>query len=178
MSDTRNIRNLALVGFMGVGKTTIGHLLAAQLDFRFVDTDQLIEAQAGHTIAEIFAKSGEATFRELERQVVQALKTYSNTVIATGGGLPCLGDNLAELKTHALTVCLWASPESVYERVRHQAHRPLLHTPDPLGKIRELLALREPYYRQADILVSTDTRSPRDLVSLLAYEFRSVVQKS
>ena len=156
MTSGRVIHNLALVGFMGTGKSSVGQLVAAQLHFRFADTDELIEARAGKTISAIFAEEGEAQFREYERAVVEELKNFHRAVIATGGGLVTRDESLASLKTHALVVCLWASPETIWERINHQSHRPLLQTPDPLAKIRQLLSEREPSYRKADVLVSTE----------------------
>lgn len=171
MSKARVIQNLALIGFMGTGKSSAGRALADQLDFRFVDTDELIESRAGKTITQIFAQHGEPTFRELEKKIVEDLNGQKNLVIATGGGLAANPDNLASLKTHALVVCLWASPENIWERVRYQSHRPLLQTPDPLGKIRELLAKREPFYRQADVLVNTERRPIKEVVQHVLHQF-------
>jgi len=169
----RAIHNLALVGFMGTGKSSVGQLVAAQLHFQFVDTDELIERRCGKSITSIFADAGEAKFREYERAVVEELNSSRKTVIATGGGLVANPENFASLKTHALVICLWASPETIWERVRHQAHRPLLQSPDPLAKIRELLAQREPYYRQADVLVNTEMRSIKEIVHQVIHQFRS-----
>lgn len=159
---------------MGSGKTTIGQHLAAQLRFDFVDTDHLIEASAGKSIPEIFATAGEPAFRELERRVVEELAKRRNTVIATGGGLPCHGDNLACLKQHSFVVCLWASPETIYERVRQSSHRPLLNHPNPLARIQELLAAREPFYRTADLLIRSDGRPSREVVQHILHEFQLV----
>src|SRR4051812_46412141 len=151
VSTTRHIQNIALIGFMGTGKSSVGQLVAGQLHFTFLDTDHVIETRAGKTISEIFAQEGEPLFRELERKIVAELTTRKKTVISSGGGLPTNPDNLASLKSHSLVVCLWASPEKIWERVRSQTHRPLLSHPDPLAKIRSLLAEREPFYRQADV---------------------------
>lgn len=159
---------------MGVGKSTVGHFLAAHLRYEFIDTDHLVETRAGRSIPEIFATTGEAAFRQLERQVILELAQKENIIIATGGGLPCFEDNLSQLKTHALLVCLWASPETIWERVRHSSHRPLLQTPDPLGRIRELLAQRESFYRQADLLISTDLRPSREIAQFIIHEFYAV----
>jgi shikimate kinase len=167
----RSIQNLALVGFMGTGKSSVGRLAAELLQFEFVDTDQLIETQCGMTVEEIFKKQGEPAFRELERQIVQNLAQREKTVIATGGGLVAYPSNLASLKTHALVVCLWASPETIWERVKEQTHRPLLQTADPLGKIRDLFAQRDPLYRQADVLIHTGQRSPREVVQQVLHQF-------
>jgi shikimate kinase len=168
----RHIVNLALIGFMGTGKTSVGKLVAEQLHFEFLDTDEMIQSRTGRTIADIFAKEGEPVFRELERQVVEELSRRSRTVISTGGGLPTDAGNLARLKAHALTICLWAAPEKIWERVGHQSHRPLLHDADPQKKIRELLAAREPFYKQADVLVNTDLRSPREVAQQVALQFK------
>jgi len=157
---------------MGTGKTSIGRLVAEILKFSFLDTDELIESRAGKSITDIFTQQGEAQFRELETLVVQELGAHKKTVIATGGGLPVNPANLASLKTHALVVCLWASPEKIWERVKNQTHRPLLHDPDPQKKIRDLLATREKFYKQADVLVNTDIRSPREVSLQVVHQFR------
>jgi shikimate kinase len=164
---------VALIGFMGTGKSSIGWMVAEHLRFFYVDTDDLIERRAGKLISEIFREEGEEAFRSHEREVVGELQARSNTVIATGGGLGANEANLASLKTHALVVCLWASPETIWERVRSQTHRPLLQTPAPLQTIRELLSRREPIYRQADILLSTELRSLREVAHNVVYQFHS-----
>lgn len=174
MNAERIIRNLALIGFMGTGKSTVGHGVAHQLGFDFIDTDHLVESRAGKTIADIFAQDGEAAFRGLERQVVEDLGQRDRTVIATGGGLGANLDHLASLKRHALIVCLWTTADVIWERVRHQTHRPLLRVPDPLGRIRELLAQREPFYRHADVLVNTGPRQLRDVIHHVVREFAGV----
>lgn len=157
---------------MGTGKSSVGQLAAAQLRFRFVDTDDLIEERSGKSITGIFADEGEARFRKYEQTVVEELNSWHKTVIAAGGGLVTDPENLASLKTHALVICLWASPETIWERVGHQTHRPLLQAPDPLVKIRDLLARREPYYRMADVLVNTEMRSIKEVVHQVVHQFR------
>src|SRR5206468_3273151 len=171
MSGQRHIQNLALIGFMGTGKSSVGRVVASHLRFSFVDTDELIESRAGKSIADIFAQAGEPVFRELESQLVQELARAQKTVISTGGGLVANVANLASLKEHALVVCLWASPELIWERVRGQSHRPLLKDADPLGKIRQLLAAREPIYRQADVLVNTEQRSSKEVAQHVLHQF-------
>lgn len=172
MQSVRSIQNIALIGLMGTGKTTIGKLVAARLDFEWLDTDTRIESRAGKTITRIFMEDGEAWFREHERAVVAELAACRRTVIATGGGLGADPVNLESLRSHAFLVCLWASPETILERVRHHDHRPLLQTQDPLERIRELLASRERFYRQADLLVSTDFRSPHEVAQVVVSQFR------
>jgi shikimate kinase len=170
--EMRAFRNIALVGFMGTGKSTVGHLLASMLHLRFVDTDAMIEERAGKRIADIFASDGEAAFRKMESDACAELAEKAGCVISTGGGMVVNPANLESLKQHALVVCLWASPETIFSRVGHQSHRPLLRTEDPLGKIRELLAEREPFYRKADVLLNCEHRSPREVAQHVAHQFR------
>ena len=173
MHANRQIHNIALIGFMGTGKSSVGRLVADMLHFAFLDTDRVIEARAGKTVSEIFEQDGEPAFREWERRVVEELAKRTGTVIATGGGLPANTENLASLKSHALVVCLWASPQAIWERTRDHSHRPLLvDEADPLAKIRQLLAQREPFYRQADVLLNTELRSLREVVQQVIHQFR------
>jgi shikimate kinase len=160
-----------LIGFMGTGKSSVGRIIAEQLRFDFVDTDDLIEARANKTISNIFAEEGEAAFRQYEQRVVEELASGQRLIIATGGGLGANEANLAQLKTHALVVCLWASPETIWERVKNQSHRPLLQDHNPALKIRKLLAERESAYRQADVLVNTGLRSAREVAQQVLHQF-------
>ena len=171
MTGTRSIHNLALIGFMGTGKSCVGRVAADMLHFTFLDTDHVIEARAGKPISDIFTQDGEPAFRQWERKIVEELTRREKTVIATGGGLPADPANLASLKTHALVICLWASPETIWERVRANDHRPLLNEADPQAKIRELLATREACYRQADVLVNTEMRSLREVALHVVHQF-------
>ena len=178
MNAPRKIENLVLAGFMGCGKSSVGRLAAKLLGFRFVDTDVLIEKRAGKRISVIFEQEGEPAFRKLEREMVAELKDGQRMVVSTGGGLIIDPANLAALKERGLVVCLWASPETIWERVRRSSHRPLLREADPLGKIRRLLAEREPFYRQADVLVIAEQRSVRDVATHVLHEFNLALRKS
>lgn len=171
VSDARDIRNLALVGFMGAGKSTVGRLVARQLGLEFLDTDEAVESKAGRSIAAIFATEGEASFRAMERAVIDELRTANGLVVSTGGGLVCQPGNMERLKASSLVACLWASPETIWERVRHQSHRPLLQVADPQAEIARLLAVREPFYRQADVLVNSGLRSLREVASQVCHHF-------
>jgi len=157
---------------MGAGKSTVASLVAGQLRFQVVDTDRVIEERAGRRISEIFAADGEAAFRDREVALVEELESVEHKVIATGGGLPTRPANLASLQRHAYVVCLWASAETIFQRVRAQGHRPLLQTPDPLARIRELLAERGPVYRQADLLVGVDYRAPMETARIIVASYR------
>jgi shikimate kinase len=171
VDTARQIRNLALIGFMGTGKSSVGRLVADHLHFTFLDTDDVIEARSKFSIEEIFRQQGEAAFREWERRIVEELTRRNKTVISTGGGLPANEPNLTSLKSHSLVICLWASPDKIWQRVRAQSHRPLLQETDPLAKIHELLAGREPYYRQADVLINTEFRSLREVALQVLHQY-------
>ena len=172
MIAPRTIRNIALCGFMGTGKSAVGRLVAEQLHFAFLDTDTVLEARAGKPIAQIFSEQGEAAFREMEHRLVKELELRDRTVIATGGGLIVDPENLASLQRHAYLVCLWASPEGIWARVKNQGHRPLLNEADPLEKIRRLLAERKPFYKQADAHLTTELRSAREVAQQVLHQFR------
>lgn len=176
VTAARDIRHLALVGFMGAGKSTVGRLLARQLHMDLVDTDEAIELRTGKRVAEIFEQYGEPTFRLWERQTMEELLEGEERILATGGGLVCQPGNMEILKRRSLVVCLWASPETLWERVRHQNHRPLLQVAEPEAELRRLLALREPYYREADVLVNSGLRSLREVAVQVAHHFQSARQ--
>ena len=140
--------NIILTGFMGTGKTTVGIRLAEKLGWTFVDTDALIEQQAGQTIAELFATQGEKAFRQKETELAEKLSMKKNLVIATGGGLILNPTNVAILKQTGHIFCLTAPPTEILERVKRQKHiRPLLQDTDPLKKITDLLQQRDYIYQ-------------------------------
>ena len=142
--------NLVLIGFMGVGKSRIGPMCARRLGYAFRDSDHEIEAQAGCSVAEFFAREGEAAFRALERQVIAELAARRGLVIATGGGTVLDPENVARLRETGRVVLLTATPRAILQRVGDPKTRPLLaNSPDPLKRIRELLAQRTPCYEKA-----------------------------
>ncbi len=146
---------------MGAGKTTIGRHLARRLKKRFVDCDHEIEARTGVRIPLIFEIEGEPGFRRRESQVLQALTREDGVVLATGGGAVLDPENRRRLSETGLVIYLCAPPEELYARTQHDRNRPLLQVADPLGRIRELHALRDPLYREAaDIVFEGDRRSP------------------
>ncbi|MSR65860.1 MAG: shikimate kinase [Pedosphaera sp.] len=167
----RKVRNLTLVGFMGCGKSSVGQLLAQRFRFYLADTDQLIEQRTGKEIAQLFDELGEPAFRKLESEVVKELESRSRLIISTGGGAVTFPENLASLQSHSLVVCLWASAETILERTRHTSKRPLLRGPDPLGKIKRLLAEREPHYKRADIIANTDQRTMKEVAQYIYHQF-------
>jgi shikimate kinase len=147
---------------MGVGKTTIGRVLAEQLELRFLDSDREIEAATGADIPWIFDVEGEAGFRQRESRMIAELTALQGIVLATGGGSVLAPDNRSYLKSRGFVVYLRASLSQQLERTSRDRNRPLLQTPDPAAKIAELMKIREPLYREtADIVVDTNRRSPR-----------------
>ncbi|ADJ25548.1 Shikimate kinase [Dehalogenimonas lykanthroporepellens BL-DC-9] len=153
--------NIALIGFMGSGKSSVGKRLARRLGRDFLETDRLVEEAAGATIADIFRESGEGAFRELEAGVIKNIGlTARNAVIACGGGIITRPENLENLKRDTTIIYLKTGVEELQERLAHSRRRPLLERPDREKFIRELIADREPLYRAAaDITVGTGRRS-------------------
>jgi shikimate kinase len=151
-------KNIALTGFMAVGKTHVGRKVARRLGWRFVDLDRAIERDEGRKVQEIFHRDGEAHFRILEKQKLREILAHERQVIATGGGAVMDEENLALLKEKALLVCLTAKPETILGRVRG-GKRPLLAVPDRETRMRELMSRRAPVYAQAHTTVDTENLS-------------------
>ncbi|MDK3157949.1 shikimate kinase [Kamptonema cortianum] len=161
------MKNIVLIGFMGSGKSTIGRRLAQRLGWDFVDTDRLVETRENMSVAEIFRAKGEAAFRAMESEAVEECLGTPHCVVSTGGGAILSQSNLRAILDHSHAICLWISPEEAYERTRHHSHRPLLQEPDPLARIRELLAQREPIYRQAHFIIDTTGRPVPEIVDTI-----------
>lgn len=174
--DKRN-PNIVLVGFMGTGKTSIGRRLSTQLRMRYVDTDDIVERDSGRRISEIFEEDGEAAFRELESEAVRKVSKLYNYVISTGGGVVLKETNMVELRRNGIIFCLNATAEEIYRRVRHQSHRPLLQTPDPLMKINSMLEERHAYYAKADYMVETTGRSFGEVMAYIKRVFAKSVKE-
>lgn len=149
--------NIALVGFMGTGKTAVGRLLAQKLNRKFVELDPLIEQKAGKSIPEIFQQDGEIAFRELEIAVTKEVSSGKNLVIACGGGVVLNKINIDRLRQEGIIVYLTAPPGVILRRVLGDGtRRPLLEVADPAATIRELLQFRKPFYLMAaDIKIDT-----------------------
>lgn len=150
-------RNIILTGFMGTGKSRVGHELARRLQQGFVDTDVLIEARSGRTVAQLFAEKGEAAFRSWEAVVAQELGQETGLVIATGGGMMVNPQNAAALSHGSLVLCLSANPATILARVQQMpGERPLLNTADPLARITALLHERAPVYNRYPTINTAD----------------------
>ena len=163
---------IALVGLPGSGKSAIGRRLGQQLGWRFVDTDHCIEDRIGCTIREFFEREGEDAFREVEDQVLADL-TFSlrQSVMATGGGSVLRASNRQHLRERTYVVYLRSSPEELLRRLRHDTKRPLLQVADPLQRLKELHAVRDPLYREiAHTTVDTGRPSIAMLVSTIVQQ--------
>lgn len=157
--------NLILVGMMGAGKTTVGKMLSRRLKRPFHDSDHEIEQRCGVRIPVIFEIEGEPGFRAREAQAIADLCDLHEIVLATGGGAVLSEANRRKLAGSGTVVYLHARPASLWQRVQHDRNRPLLATGNPLAKLEELYAVRDPLYREtAHIVVDTGRQSVRALV--------------
>jgi len=149
--------NIALIGFMGAGKSAVGRALAAKLDMEFIDLDSLIEKKAGRSISEIFARDGEPAFRRMEAEITAQVAGKEKKVIACGGGIVLEQNNIDLLRKSSVIVYLAAEPAILLRRVLNsQERRPLLDVADPAPAIRSLLKFRRPMYEKAaDIIIDT-----------------------
>ncbi len=159
--------SIALVGFMGVGKTAVGKALAESLGKGFIELDSLIEQKAGKSIPDIFRQDGEIGFRELEIGAVKGLVGQKQAVIACGGGVVLNKINIDRLKKECVIVYLMASPSVILDRVASDSgERPLLGAGDTAARIRELMKFRQPYYqRAADITMNTSKLNINSVVA-------------
>lgn len=156
------IRNIFLVGPMGAGKTTIGRILAKCLKVEFLDSDKEIEQRTGVDIPMIFEYEGEAGFRRRETEVILELVQTGPVVLATGGGSVLLPENRQALAAHGFVVYLKCSVDRQLERTLKDNHRPLLRTENPRQRLEQLMAVREPLYREvAHCTVDTGRYSSR-----------------
>lgn len=163
-----------LVGPMGAGKTTIGRLLAKQLGRSFVDSDWYIESQTGADIAWIFAKEGEAGFRERETRAIDELTQQPRIVLATGGGAVMAAENREYLKQRGIVIYLNAPVDVQMARTAKDTSRPLLQQPNPRKILQALYSARDPLYREvAHIIMPTGHTYPRHMVNQLLQQLNS-----
>jgi shikimate kinase len=164
---------------MGVGKTTVGRALARQLGMEFADSDQEIEERTGVTISTIFDIEGEEGFRKREAAMLKELAARRNTVIATGGGIVILPENRDLMRADGTIVYLHASVDMQMERTRNSKNRPLLEKGDRQEVLEQLMAVREPLYRElADVVIVTDSRAPTVVAREIANQIRELWNQS
>ena len=170
-----------LIGYMGCGKTTLGEVLARQMDCRFIDLDEFIEQRQGMTVLQIFDEMGEQHFRNLETEALQEVALMTDVIVGCGGGTPCHGDNMSLMNQAGITVWLTTSPERITARLllpEQKSKRPKINTlptHEVLPLVKKELQSRSPYYAQAQLQFdSTDietgpatVRTARRLAKLL-----------
>jgi shikimate kinase len=139
---------LALIAMPGGGKSTVGRQLARRLGWDHLDSDTVIEERIGCSIRSYFEREGEASFRDIESEVLSQLVDRHRTVLATGGGIVVREANRQLLRSRAQVVYLRATPEELFRRLRHDTQRPLLQVADPLARLRQLYEERDPLYRE------------------------------
>ena len=159
---------ISLVGLPGSGKSTIGRQLARRLKLPFVDSDHVIEERLGCSIRNYFGSEGEASFRDVEESVIDEVTQATGRVLSTGGGSVLRAVNRQRLNDRSHVVYLRSSPEELFRRLRHDVNRPLLQVADPLDRLRDLYAQRDPLYREtAHFVIETGRPSVSTLVNII-----------
>lgn len=159
---------ISLVGLPGSGKSTVGRQLSRRLQLPFVDSDHAIEDLLGCSIREYFEREGEARFRDVEEEVIQELTRSHQGILSTGGGSVLRPTNRQRLREGGYVVYLKSTPDELFRRLRHDVNRPLLQVADPLTRLRDLFAARDPLYREtAHFLVETGRPSVGSLVNMI-----------
>ena len=167
------LHRVFLVGPMGAGKTTIGKYLAQQLKLQFADTDSEIERRTGADIPWIFEIEGEEGFRSREQQVVEEMTDWNDYVLATGGGVVMRAENRRALASRGFVIYLHATIDEQVRRTQKDKRRPLLQKGDPEQTLRDLMAIRDPLYREiADHVINTDGCSPKTVAQRLVKELQ------
>lgn len=162
---------ISLVGMPGGGKSTVGRHLARNLNLRFFDADVEIVRRIGCPIRVFFEREGEAAFRDIEQDVLAGIVAHPHGVLATGGGAVLREANRRNLRDRTTVVYLRSTPEELFRRLRHDTHRPMLQVADPLRKLRDLHAERDPLYRStARFIIETGRPSVHTLVNMVVMQ--------
>ena len=169
---------IVLVGMMGAGKTSVGRYLAQKLGLPFVDADSEIEAAAQATITEIFEREGEAAFRSGERRVIARLLDGPICVLATGGGAFMTPETRAKIREHAISVWLRADIDLLTRRVGRRRDRPLLNNGNPRETIARLLAVRDPVYAEADLVIDSGEQTPDEVSEVVIAALKTFLDQS
>jgi shikimate kinase len=167
---------ISLIGLPGSGKSTVGRQLARRLDLPFIDSDTAIEQRIGCSIREYFEREGEESFRDAEEAAITDLmQSAGRSVLSTGGGTVLRQNNRDRLHASGYVVYLRSSPEEVFKRLRNDRNRPLLQVGDPLQRLKDLFAVRDPLYREtAHFVVETGRPSVTTLVNMIVMQLELV----
>lgn len=157
-------KNIALIGFMGSGKSSVGQSICEKLNINHIDTDFLIEKNMKMKISEIFKKYGEEKFREIEKDTIKGLKDNKNCIISCGGGVILNKENIINLRNNFILILLEASAEVILDRIKTDTSRPILSSNMDLKTIKKIkLQRKEAYFNSADIIIYTDNKSISDI---------------
>lgn len=161
----------SLIGLPGSGKSTVGRQLARRLQLPFVDSDHVIEQRLGCPIRQYFEREGEASFRDVEADTLDDLTRAERGVLSTGGGAVLREVNRRHLRERGRVIYLKSSPDELFRRLRHDRNRPLLQVADPLARMRDLHAIRDPLYREtAHFTIETGRPSVATLVNMIVMQ--------
>ena len=161
----------SLIGLPGSGKSTVGRQLARRLQLPFVDSDHVIEIRLGCPIRQYFEQEGEESFRDVESAVIDDLTHNTRGILSTGGGAVLRLANRENLRQRGQVVYLKSSPDELFRRLRHDRNRPLLQVADPLARLRDLFAIRDPLYREtAHFTIETGRPSVATLVNMIVMQ--------
>ena len=159
-------RNIFLIGFMGSGKSTIARLIAKETQKELIEMDETIETEEGCSINQIFQVHGEVYFRDLESQLVERIAKKGGSIVSCGGGAVLREENVLKMRENGIIVYLSATPETIYKRVRHSTHRPLLNGNMNVEYITQLMEKRLPMYESAaDLVIDVNDKEKLDIVS-------------
>ena len=160
-----------MIGLPGSGKSTVGRQLARRLQLPFVDSDHVIEARLGCPIRQYFEREGEDSFRDAEAAVIDHLTLGPRGVLSTGGGAVLRSVNRLHLRQRGQVIYLKSSPVELFRRLRHDRNRPLLQVADPLARLRDLYAIRDPLYREtAHFIIETGRPSVATLINMIVMQ--------
>lgn len=170
--ENRGVRkgNIALLGFMGSGKTTVGRQLAKEMEWHFADSDDLIEKKVSLPISSIFEKWGESYFRSLEKEILREVALEKNVVLSTGGGLPIQEDNWRVLREYFLTIFLRVDFSLLYQRIKGDPRRPLLSQYSNFQELEKLYQKRLTYYERADVIIDGNKTEKEIIEEILYHE--------
>ncbi len=167
-------KNIFLIGFMGCGKSTMARFLSEDLGKELVEMDERLVEEAGMSINEIFEKYGEDYFRDLETKLIEDIAKKGGTIVSCGGGAALREENRRAMKKNGLVIYLCATPETIYERVRHSTNRPLLNGNMNVEYITSLMEKRLAVYEEAaDIIISVDGKEKKQVLSIIKEKIKA-----